>query len=141
MTAQPTPAPALDPERDIRALAKEFETHYNARDIDRLLALFADDGQLLVPNRDRAQGQVVLRAMFQEVFSQFDPRHNVIETTHVEHSGDIAFSIGYHTSNVRLPDGTRIDDRGKWVTALRRELGKWKLVGLIYNTDLPLPSR
>jgi len=40
-----------------------------------------------------------------------------------------------------LPDDTRIDNRSKWVTNLRRERGQWKLVALIYNTDLPVPGR
>jgi uncharacterized protein (TIGR02246 family) len=141
MAAKPTPVPALDPEQAIRALAKEFQTHYNARDIEKLLALFTDDGRLLVPHRDAAQGRAALRSAMQEGFNQYDPRNTVIEPTHVEYAGDVAFSIGHHTNNVRLPDGTRIDDRSKWVTTLRREFGKWKLVALIYNTDLPVPGR
>lgn len=141
MAAKPTPVPALDPEQAIRALAKEFETHYNARDMEKLLALFTDDGRLLAPYREAVQGYPALRSMMQEGFNQYDPRNTVIEATHVEYSGDIAFSIGTSTNNVRLPDGTRIDDRGKWVTTLRRKLGQWKLVALIYNTDLPVPGR
>ncbi len=141
MAAKPTPVPALDPERAIRALAKEFQTLYNARDIEKLLALFTDDGRLLLPHRDAAQGQAAMRPAIQEGFDRLDPRNTVIEPTHIEYAGDIAFSIGHHTNNVRLPDGTRIDDRSKWVTALRRERGQWKLVALIYNTDLPVPGR
>ncbi len=141
MAAKPTPVPALDPEQAIRALAKEFEINYNARDIEKLLALFTDDGQLLVPHREVAQGHAALRATIQDAFEQYDPRDTVIDPTHIEYGGDKAFSIGHHTNNVRLPDGTRIEDRSKWMTALRRERGQWKLVALIYNTDLPVPVR
>ena len=141
MAAKPTPMPALDPEQAIRALAKEFQTLYNARDIEKLVALFTDDGRLLLPHRDAAQGQAAMRAAIQEGFDQLDPRNTIIEPTHIEYAGDTAFSIGRHTNNVRLPDGTRIDDRSKWITALRRERGQWKLVSLIYNTDRPMPGR
>jgi len=141
MAAKPTPMPALDPEQAIRALAKEFQALYNARDTEKLLALFTHDGWLLLPHRDAAQGQAAMRAAIQEGFDQLDPRNTIIEPTHIEYAGDTAFSIGRHTNNVRLPDGTRIDDRSKWITALRRERGQWKLVALVYNTDLPVSGR
>ncbi len=139
MTSRVTPV-ALDSETAIRALAKEFETCYNARDIEKLLLLFTDDARLLVPNHDPVQGHVAIRALLQEGFDQFDPVSNVIEPEHVEHAGDIGFSMGRHMNNVRLPDGNRMEDHGKWVTALRREHGQWKLVALIYNTNLPMPG-
>jgi uncharacterized protein (TIGR02246 family) len=140
MAAKPIPVPALDPEQSIRAVAKEFETHYNARDIEKLLALFANDGRILAPFREGVAGRGPVRTVLEEGFKKYEPRNTVIETTYVEYSGDIAFSLGTNTSNILMPDGSRIDDRGKWMTSMRRERGQWQLVALIYNTDLPLPG-
>ncbi len=140
MAAKPSPVPALEPEEAIRALAKEYETYYNARNVERLVGLFASDGRILPMFDKKAEGREQLRTRLQEGFDQFDPRNVMIETTHVEFSGDIAFSLGTVSGNVRLPDGSRQDDQGKWVAGLRRERGQWKLAALIHNTDLPMPG-
>lgn len=137
MAAKPIPVPAADAEVAIRALAKEFETLYNARNIEKLVALFAIDGRLMPMFREAAQGPNALRTMLKEGFERHDPRNHVIETKYVEFSGDLGFSIGVSTHNMLLPDGKRGDDRGKWVTTLRREGGQWKIVALTYTTDLP----
>ncbi len=141
MAAQPVRVPELDDEQAIRALAKQFESHYNARDVEKLLALFTDDGRLLVPHREAAHGRAEMRALFQEGLDWFDPHDTVIAPTHIEFSGDVGFTIGYSTHNVRFLYGRRIDEHRKWITTLRREHGQWKLVALIYNTDLPMPRR
>ncbi len=141
MAAQPTPLPKLDEDQAIRALVGEFETHYNARDIEKLLALFTDDGRLLLPHCEAVQGHDAIRNLMLEGFVQFDPRDTVIEPAHIEFSGEIAFCIGYSKHNVRFFYGRRVDERRKWVSGLRREHGQWKLAALIYNTDLPMPRR
>jgi len=140
MAAKPIPVPAAEPEQAIRALAKEFETQYNARNIEKLVALFASDGRLMPMFREEAQGPSALRIVLKEGFERHDPRNHVVETKQVEFSGNLAFAIGVSTHNMILPDGNRGDDRGKWVTTLRRENGQWKIVALIYTTDLPQAS-
>jgi hypothetical protein len=42
--------------------------------------------------------------------------------------------------NVRTPRGTRLDDKGKWIVAMRRESGMWRIVGHCFNTDLPITA-
>lgn len=138
MAGPPTSIPTLEA---IQALVKEFEAHYNARDVERLVALFTDDGRLLLPHCGAAQGHAAIRDLVETGMAQFDPLDTVIEPTHIEFSSDIAFSIGNSRHNVRFFYGRRVDEQRKWVSALRREHGEWKLVALIYNTDLPMPRR
>ena len=47
-------------------------------------------------------------------------------------------SLGTFAMNVRTPKGTRLDDKGKWIVALRRENGMWRIVGHCFNTDLSI---
>ncbi len=82
-----------------------------------------------------------MRDLLQEGLAQFDPRNTIIKPTHIEFHGDIGFCIGHSTHNVRFFYGRRVDEHRKWITTLRRERGQWKLVALIYNTDLPMPRR
>ena len=127
----------LDAESAIHELAQQYEAHSNARRFDDITSLFAEDGSLLVPNHKVACGRAEIRTVLQEMFQTFDPRNIKIETRQYEYSRDVAFSIGISTSSVKLPDGTRFDDRSKWVAAMRNQKGEWKLVALIFNSDLP----
>ncbi len=131
------PSIALDAETAIHEIAERYEAHSNARRIDDILSLFSEDGSLLVPNHKAACGRAEIRAVLAEMFQQFDPRNIKIETRQYEYSRDVAFSIGFSTSSLKLPDGTRFDDRSKWIAAMRNQKGEWKLVALIFNSDLP----
>jgi ketosteroid isomerase-like protein len=50
-----------------------------------------------------------------------------METTRVDHSGDMAMELGHFTMIVRQADGTRVPERGKYVKVWRR-LGAWLLM-------------
>ena len=134
------PVPLTDAEQAIRALAQEYVQHYNARDVEKLVTLFAKDGRTLAPYRSLAEGTAAVRQAVQQTINDYDPRDLKVETKRVEVEGNIAFSIGTFTMNVRTPKGTRLDDKGKWIVALRREDGKWRIVGHCFNTDLPITA-
>jgi ketosteroid isomerase-like protein len=50
-----------------------------------------------------------------------------METTRVDHSGDMAMEIGQFSYVVRKSDGTLIPERGKYVRVWRR-LGAWLMI-------------
>ena len=50
-----------------------------------------------------------------------------LETTRVEHSGDMAMEVGRFSVVVRKADGTEAPERGKYVKVWRR-LGVWRLM-------------
>jgi uncharacterized protein (TIGR02246 family) len=134
------PKPITDAEQTIRALAQEYVRHYNARDFDKLVNLFAKDGCAFAPYHPLAEGTAALRQALQQSITEYDPRDLKVETTHVEVDGNIAFSFGTFTMNLRTPKGTRLDDKGKWIVTLRREGGTWCIVGHGFNTDLPITT-
>lgn len=140
MATMPMPTPPTDAEQAIRALAHDFVKHHNARDIEKILKLFTRDGCVMAPHQPTAEGVSVLRQHFFETFAEFDPRDLKVETTRVEVSGNVAFSFGAFTANVLLPNGKRLNDRGKWMVTLRREAGKWLIAGHCFNTDLPITA-
>jgi len=50
-----------------------------------------------------------------------------LETTRVEHSGDMAMEVGRFSVVVRQADGTLVPERGKYVKVWKR-LGVWRLM-------------
>ena len=83
-----------------------------------------------------AEGREAIRQAVEHDFQTLDPKNLVIKTSYVQTSGDVGFSYGTYTMNLRTPDGERLEDRGKWVTGCRRENGRWRIVANCWNTDL-----
>jgi ketosteroid isomerase-like protein len=140
MATFPKPTPVLTDEEMIRALPQEFMRYHNERNINGLVNLFTDDGRFMVPFRPLAQGKAALRESIQRDFDELDPRTLKAETTQVEIRGDIAFSMGTFTVNLKTPTGKRIDDHGNWLAASRRVGKAWKIVAHCYNSDLPITT-
>jgi uncharacterized protein (TIGR02246 family) len=140
MATMPKPTTPTDAEQAIRALGQEYVRYYNARDVDKLVALFTKDGCTFAPYHPLAEGTAALRQALQQSLTEYDPRDLRVETTHVEVDGNIAFSFGTFTMNLRTPKGPRLDDKGKWIVTLRREGGTWRIVGHCFNTDLPITT-
>lgn len=127
-------------EQLIRSIPREFVRSHDARDIDKLVSLYTEDGRNMMPFHPIAQGKPALRQVFELAFQQYDQKNLRVDTTLVEISGDIAFSIGTFKVNVKLPNGKRIDDQGKWLVTLRRIGTAWKMSTHCFNSDLPLTT-
>lgn len=140
MATKPVTPIETEAEKAIRGLAQEYVKHYNARDVEKLVTLFTKDGHTFVPYRPLAEGTAAVRKALEQLINDYDPHDLKVETTRVEVEGNIAFSLGTFTMNVRTPKGTRLDDKGKWIAALRREAGMWRIVGHCFNTDLPITA-
>ncbi len=139
MATMPKTITDLETQQIIRGIAQDYAKYMNARDIDKLLAFYTPDGSILPPFKPMVQGPMAIRHLMEEMYKEADPRNVKIETTHVEFSENLAFSVGTFTMNALLPTGKRVDYRGKWITTLRQVPGMgWKLVSHIYNSDLPI---
>lgn len=127
-------------EQVIHAIPEEFTRYYEARNVDKLLELFADDGCQMPPFHPIAQGKTALRQSFEQSFKEYEPKGLQVTTTLVDVFGDLAFSIGTFKLNLKLPAGKRIDDVGKWIVTLRRVSNTWKMVAHCWNSDLPIET-
>ncbi len=134
------PKPIITSEQLTRALAEEWEKHYNARTIDKLLTLYTADGMIMAPFCPVSKGATSMRLYFLEEYKQNDPRNLTVETIHVEIVGDTAFGIGIFKNDIRMPNGTRMDVPGKWTAVLRRVGTNWKIFAHCWNHDLPMTT-
>jgi ketosteroid isomerase-like protein len=139
MSTFPRPGHATDDEHFIRTIPVDFARYYEARDVDQLATLFSDDGRVLAPFRPVGQGRMGLRDTFKTSFVQYDPKDLKLVTIFVEVCGHVAYGYGTYSMNIKLPNGTRVDDRGKWLACLRR-VTSWKMVAQCWNSDLPLSA-
>jgi ketosteroid isomerase-like protein len=99
---------------------------FNTGNYDQAAALFAVDGVLMAPHHEGAHGQKSVEQLLRRLgdAGYSDLR---METTRVDHSGDMAMEIGQFSYVVRKSDGTLIPERGKYVRVWRR-LGAWLMI-------------
>lgn len=123
--------PAVHPPREvdsqIRDTSQDFAMAFNTGNFDQAAALFAKDGVLIAPRHETACGQkqieLLLRQLGDAGYSNLR-----LETTRVDHSGDMAMEIGRFTVVLPGQDGTRRSEHGSYVKVWRR-LGAWLIIG------------
>jgi len=118
--------PFRDVETQLRDLTQDFAMSFNTGNYDQAAALFAADGVLMAPQRESAYGpkpvERLLRQMGDAGYSDLR-----LETTRVDHSGDMAMELGRFSVTIRQPDGTKVAERGKYVKVWKR-LGAWLIM-------------
>jgi ketosteroid isomerase-like protein len=130
--------PLRDVDSLLRDQTQDFATSFNTANYDHAARLFADDGVLMAPLYEGAYGQKhverLLRQLGESGYSDLR-----METTRVDHSGDMAMELGRFSLVVRRADGAMIPEQGKYVRVWRR-LGAWLLMADCWNWTAPAVS-
>jgi ketosteroid isomerase-like protein len=130
--------PFRDVESQLRDLTQDFAMSFNTGNYDQGASLFANDGVLMAPLREAAYGQKqverVLRQLADAGYSDLR-----LETTRVEHSGDMAMELGRFSLVLRQADGTLVAEHGKYVKVWRR-LGAWLIIADCWSRNMQAMS-
>ena len=118
--------PFRDVESQLRDLSQDFATSFNTGNYDQAASLFASDAALMEPLYEGAYGQRAIEQLLRQM-GEAGYRNLRLETTRVDHSGDMAMELGRFSVSVPKPDGTVAVQRGKYVKVWRR-LGAWLIV-------------
>jgi len=118
--------PFRDVESQLRDLTQDFATSFNTGNYDQAAGLFASDGALMAPLYEGAYGQRAIEHLLRQM-GEAGYRNLRLETTRVDHSGDMAMELGRFSVSAPKPDGTIALERGKYVRVWRR-LGVWLIV-------------
>jgi ketosteroid isomerase-like protein len=123
--------PFRDVESQLRNLTQDFATSFNTGNYDQAASLFSGDCVFMAPGREAAYGQKPVERLLRQLgeAGYSDLR---METTRIEHSGDLAMELGRFSVSVRKVDGTQIPESGKYMRVWRR-LGAWLLVAESWN--------
>jgi len=125
--------PFRDVESQLRDLTQDFATSFNTGNYDQAAGLFASDGELMAPRHEAAYGQQPVERLLRQL-GEAGYSNLRLETTRVEHSGDMAMEIGRFSVVVRKADGAMAPERGKYVKVWRR-LGAWRLKADCWSSD------
>lgn len=139
-----TPAPAADTSAADQKAIKDGEiiwaADYASRDPDKLVAHYADDATLLIPDEPLMSGKDAIRAGIQPMLA--DKNFALTFTTStvgVSKSGDLGYSQGTYSMTMTNPKTKKpVTEHGKYVTVYKKQAdGSWKAIEDINNADAP----
>ena len=128
--------PFRDVESQIRDLTQDFAMSFNTGNYDQAASLFATDGVLMAPQSEAAYGQKQVERLLRQL-SDAGYGDLRLETTRVDHSGDMAMELGRFSVVVRKADGTLVPERGKYVKVWRR-FGAWLVMADCWSRTVQL---
>jgi len=140
------PAPTVDvaaEEAKVREAEATQMKGWAAKDIDKVLAYYADDATLMTPGVPAMKGKDAMRPVLKTLLA--DPNLKLefgAQRVEIAKSGDVAFSQGTYTMVVTDPKTKKpITDKGSYVTGYKKQAdGSWKAVSDINESEVPPPG-
>ncbi len=116
----------------IRNRSQQLATAFNAKQIDAILELYADNSVFMPPNAPMLRGREPLREFYQDLIGRATNLR--LETEDVAGHGPLAYESG--TFYLNYQDGA-VRDRGKYIFVWRETAGVWRTEKTIWSSDLP----
>jgi len=135
---------------DIRAEAeaiKKIEDQWTAailaKDIDKIMSIFAQDAVVMNANTLAITGVQAIRESQESWFADATVLHDTfksaIDTIEVSASGDLAYVRGNSLLSISTPGGI-VEETDKWITIYRKINGEWRAIVDIWNSDMPISA-
>jgi uncharacterized protein (TIGR02246 family) len=138
---QPPASPAVDAAADEAALKAATVTwieSYNTGDVEKMVALYAEDAVLMPPHAPVANGHTAIRAFLttETAGAKAAGVKLVPGTSTAGVAGDTGWESGSYT--VTDASGATVDS-GSYMSVSHKSNGKWLYHRDTWNSDRPLP--
>jgi uncharacterized protein (TIGR02246 family) len=129
-------------EKAIRDAETQFAKAAATKDVDKLVAFYAEDAVMLPPGEVVATGKAAIRASWAQLLALPDLELTWTPTKiEVAKSGDLAYDFGAYAMSHKDAAGKAVKDRGKYATVWKKgATGGWKVAVDTNNSDLPAPK-
>ena len=117
-----------------RSLLDRYVERYNAKDLDAVMDLYADDAVQYMPD-GTFEGRGTIRDRLAKELDAFsDIAHRVVSYTEQDDAfADEWVFVGTHTGPVTLPDGTEVPPTGKRIEIPGMEIVKMRDGKIVAN--------
>ena len=123
-------------EQQIKDLERQWAEAVEERDLDSIVALFADDGRIMPPNAEAVSGRDSIEKTWRAILDLPELDFSFAPTdVSVSESGDMGYVLGTYRLMYKGEDGT-VQDAGKYVDVWEKIDGDWKVMVETYNSDL-----
>jgi len=137
-------SPVVDIRAEAEAINKiedQWTAAILAKDIDKIMSIFAPDAVVMNANMPACIGTQAIRESQESWFVDTTVLHgtfeSAIDTIEVSASGDLAYVRGNSRLSISTPNGI-VEETDKWITIYRKINGEWKAIIDIWNTDMPI---
>lgn len=142
LIANTAPAQKSDHLSGLKAADAEITKAVIDRDLERIVAFYADDAILLPAAEPTVMGKAAIRAEWQHILAIPDLGNaSTLVSAETSAAGDFGYTTGTYLSRMRGENGEMVSEPGKWVSIWKRQPdGTWRIVVETYNTDIPPPD-
>lgn len=120
----------------IRRLGDDWTRHWNARELDKVVAAYAENAVYLPPHHKTVHGRDAIREYLKAPLG-----HGVsdlaFEVTFIKQQGPVAWDVGTYRMTIPQTDGTKKEDHGKYLSVWKRVGKNWLLTADAWSSDLP----
>jgi uncharacterized protein (TIGR02246 family) len=136
--AAPPPVDTAAEEAAVKAVTAAWLAAYNAGDVEKIVALYAEDAVLMPPHTAVATGHAGIRAFLtaDTAAAKAAGVKLVPGAATAGVAGDTGWESGSYT--VVGASGATVDS-GSYLSVARKSNGRWLLIRDTYNSDRPLP--
>ena len=123
----------------IRQRTDAFVKAFNAKAVDDILSIYAENSVFMPPNEPVIRGKEALRTFYDDLLKSGATglRLNVGE---VSGHGPLAYQSGTYEMDLKPETGTPGRDRGKYLFVLRKMGETWRYEYSMWNSDLPVAA-
>lgn len=123
----------------IRRIGDDWARHWNAGELDGVVAAYAEGAVYLPPHHEAVHGRNAIREYLKAPLG-----HGVsdlaFEVTYIKQQGPIAWDVGTYRMTIPQSDGAKKEDRGKYLTVWRRVGKNWLIAADAWSSDLRAAS-
>jgi len=125
-----------DDEAAIRVATREWNAAEAAKDLEKCISFYADDGERYATGSPAIRGAAALREEWRKYLSTPGTFQWSTSKVEVSGSGDLAYETGRFVLKTVDKNGQAITTNGKYVCVWKKQPnGKWKVVADIDNPD------
>jgi uncharacterized protein (TIGR02246 family) len=128
----------------IRNIEDQWVAANKAKDINKVVSIFASEAVQIEPNKPISVGIEAIRKSWEIYFSDTTYLHNTIIQTidniEVSASGDLGYARGTVHYSLKTPNGT-VEYMDKFVDIYKKIDGDWKCSVGIWNTRKPMEGQ
>ncbi len=131
---------AMNDNTAIEATLKQYQAALNTSDVDRVLALYTEDGVFMPSEAPTAVGHDQLRATYEHVFGMIKLNIAFSIDEIVQH-GDFAFARTLSRGEVTvLAEGVTLPEENRELFVLKKTGDDWKIARYMFNKMSPPAS-
>jgi uncharacterized protein (TIGR02246 family) len=129
------PQNPTDTRNDLAKVAGQWAKYWQAKQLEQIAALYAEDAVFLTGQGDRFTGKSAIRDIFKKAL-ETNSSNITVRSIRTEVAGTLAYDSGEYQEVITPAGGEKRELTGNYIIVFRKQNGKWLIVEHAW-TDKP----